>query len=64
MEKMKSIYCPRCKRKVMKVRVNSTMDMFAKCKKCKVRVSYCPTDGTVVVTKIPERNTSSGMMFY
>ena len=64
MEKYKKIYCPRCGRKVMKVRVNGTMEMFAKCKKCYRRVSYSPNFGEVVSTKIPERSTSSGMMFY
>ena len=48
----------------MKVRVNGTMEMFAKCKKCNRRVSYSPNFGEVVSTKIPERSTSSGMMFY
>ena len=64
MDGYKNIYCPRCGRKIMKVRTESTIDMQANCKKCNKRISYFPETESVIVTNIPERTTSSGMRFY
>ena len=63
MAEPKTIYCPRCKRKVSVWDGRSSINVIANCKKCKKKVVYCVDTGEVKIKNIPERTTSSGMMF-
>lgn len=64
MAKPKTIYCPRCKRKVSTWDGRSTMNVIANCKKCRMRVVYCVNTQKIEIKNIPPRNCSSGMTFY
>lgn len=62
--KPKSIYCPICKRKVGKWDGRSTVNVIvAGCKKCRKKIVYHVDTGQTKLSKIPPRNTSSGMTF-
>lgn len=63
MAEPKTIYCPRCKRKVNVWDGRSTINVTGNCRKCKKRVVYCVATGEVKIKNIPERKTSSGMIF-
>ena len=58
-----TIYCPMCKRKVMKHDGIGTLLIAKDCKKCKNRVIYNPRTRETNIRKISERTTSSGMNF-
>ena len=60
----KTIYCPKCGRKVGIYDGKSTVHKIAKCKKCDKLVVYNVDTGKTKVTKVPERNCSSGMIKY
>lgn len=60
----KTIYCPRCGRKVGTYDGKSTVHKTIKCKKCNKLVVYNVDTGKTKVTKLPERNCSSGMIKY
>lgn len=64
MAEPKTIYCPRCGRKVATYDGRSTINVIANCKKCKERVVYHVDTGETEIKPIPPRNTSSGMTFY
>ena len=63
MAEQKTIYCPRCGRKVGTWDGKSTMNPFFRCKKCKKQVVYHIDSGVSEIKKLPQRNTSSGMSF-
>lgn len=60
----KTIYCPRCGRKVAAYDGKSTIDKIADCKKCHKRVIYRVATGETELKDIPVRATSSGKTFY
>ena len=64
MEEQKTIYCPRCGRKVCIWDGRSTMNISVKCKKCNKLVVYDVENEKVEIKNIPQRTTSSGMIFY
>ena len=64
MAEPKTIYCPKCGRKVATWDGRSTMNISVKCKKCKKLVIYNVKNEKVEIKNIPQRTTSSGMIFY
>lgn len=64
MAEPKTIYCPKCGRKVATWDGRSTININVKCKKCRKRIIYYPAKDIVEMKDIPERETSSGMRFY
>lgn len=64
MEERKTIYCPRCGRKVMTCNGTEEINPVAKCKKCKKMVVYNVKRKTVALEELPGRTCSSGMRFY
>ena len=58
------IYCPRCGKQIFKSYDFIGSYLERKCEKCKKLVTYDADTGRIVMRKIPERNTSSGMRFY
>lgn len=63
-KKVKTIYCPKCGRKVGTYDGKSTIHKLLKCKKCNELVVYNVETGKTKLKKIPERNCSSGMIKY
>lgn len=59
----KTIYCPRCGRKVTTWDGRSTINIVSNCKKCRKRVVYHVDTEKTEIKDIPPRNTSSGMRF-
>ena len=64
MSEPKTIYCPKCGRKVATWDGRSTIDISARCKKCDKLVVYDVESGNAKIKAIPQRSTSSGMRFY
>ena len=64
MAEPKTIYCPKCGRKVATLDGRSTINVVAKCNKCKKLVVYNVKNEKVEIKNIPQRTTSSGMRFY
>ena len=64
MAEPKTIYCPRCGRKVTTWDGRSTMNISVKCKKCNKFVVYNVENEKTIIKEIPKRTTSSGMRFY
>jgi hypothetical protein len=64
MSEAKTIYCPRCERKVAVYDGRSTSNVVTHCKKCRMRVVYHIDTEKTEIKKIPHRNTSSGMTFW
>ena len=64
MAEPKTIYCPRCGRKVTTWDGRSTMNISAKCKKCNKLVVYDVENEKTEIKAIPQRVTSSGTRFY
>ena len=63
MTEPKTIYCPRCGRKVATWDGRSSMNISVNCKKCRKRVVSHVDTGTTELKKILQRTTSSGMTF-
>lgn len=63
MTEPKTIYCPRCGRKVATWDGRSSMNISVNCKKCRKRVVYHVDTETTELKKIVQRTTSSGMTF-
>ena len=63
MSEPKTIYCPRCGRKVAVWDGRSSMNVSVNCKKCRKRVVYYVDTRTTELKKIVQRTTSSGMTF-
>ena len=64
MEEPKTIYCPKCGRKVSAWDGRSANNISVKCKKCNKLVFYDVENEKVETKEIPQRATSSGMRFY
>ena len=64
MAKQKTIYCPKCGRKVATWDGWSTINILVKCNKCNKLVVYDVESEEVKIKAIPQRTTSSGMIFY
>ena len=64
MAEQKTIYCPKCGRKLGIWDGKSTMDIYFRCKKCKKLVVYNVENEKTIIKEIPKRTTSSGMRFY
>ena len=64
MAEPKTIYCPKCGRKVATWDGRSTINILVKCKKCNKLVVYDVESEEVKIKAIPQRTTSSGMRFY
>lgn len=60
----KTIYCPRCGRRVATYDGRSTINVVAKCKKCQKRIVYYVDTGETELKPILPRATGSGMTFY
>jgi endogenous inhibitor of DNA gyrase (YacG/DUF329 family) len=59
----KTIYCPRCGRKVATHDGRSTMNISVECRKCHKKVVFYPENGKTELKSLPIRSTSSGMTF-
>lgn len=64
MTKPKTIYCPKCCRRVAEWDGRSTIDVVARCDKCRKRIVYRIASKKTEVKDIPLRNTSSGVTFW
>ena len=64
MSEPKTIYCPKCERKVATWDGRSTNNISVKCKKCNKLVVYDVESEEVKIKAIPQRPTSGGMRFY
>lgn len=64
MAEPKTIYCPKCGRKVATWDGRSTINVIANCVNCVRRVVYHVDTGTTEIKDIPPRVSSSGMTFY
>lgn len=64
MAEPKTIYCPKCGRKVATWDGRSTINISVKCKKCKKLIVYNVENEKSKIKAIPQRTTSSGMRFY
>ena len=64
MAEPKTIYCPKCVRKVATWDGWSTNNISVKCKKCNKLVVYNVENKKAEIKEIPQRITSSGMRFY
>lgn len=63
MAEAKTIYCPRCKRRVAVYDGRSTINVIARCKKCQKRVVYFVETGKIEIKPVPPRATSSGVTY-
>ena len=64
MAEPKTIYCPRCGRKVTTWDGRSTNNISVTCKKCNKLVVYDVENEKSEIKTIPQRTTSGGMRFY
>ena len=64
MAEPKTIYCPKCGRKVATWDGRSTINISVRCKKCDKLVVYDVKNEKTIIKEIPKRTTSSGMIFY
>ena len=64
MAEPKTIYCPKCGRKVAKWDGRSTNNISVKCKKCNKLIVYDVENEKSEIKEIPQRSTSGGMRFY
>ena len=63
MARPKSIFCPRCNRRVAFYDGKTKVNVSADCRKCKKRVIYCIDRDEAILKDIPARKTSSGLTF-
>lgn len=61
--KQKTIYCPKCGRKVGTYDGRSTINKVCRCRKCDKRIVYHADTGETERKEIPPRETGSGMTF-
>lgn len=64
MAEPKTIYCPKCGRKVFVWDGKSTIHPMGRCKKCNKLVIFRTDTFKTEIKSVPERNTSTGMRFY
>lgn len=60
----KTIYCPKCKRKVFSYDGRGSINIRGKCKKCKRLVLYSIEADEVTMHDLPKRTCSSGVTIY
>lgn len=58
----RDIHCPKCWTKVATYDGRATMNVLARCTKCRKRVIFHVDTKTTTVEDFPQRNTSSGKM--
>ena len=63
-EKLKTIYCPKCGRRVATWDGRSTIDVIVNCRKCNKRVVFNVETQETIIKDVPIRATSSGKTFY
>lgn len=63
MKDPKTIYCPKCGRKVGIYDGKSSTNLISKCKHCRKQVIYDIKTGETKVKPLPQRTTSSGVTF-
>lgn len=61
---VKTIYCPRCGRKVAIYDGKGKVNVRARCHKCEKDVVYNPNTDETKMTRVLERNCSSGVTFW
>lgn len=64
MREPKTIYCPRCGRKIMSYDGKTHMNLSKKCNKCNKLVVYNTEKDEITLKKVPGRDQASGMRFY
>lgn len=64
MAESKTIYCPKCGRKITCYDGKQTINPMGKCRKCNKLVVYDIVADKVLIKKLPERTCSSGLTFY
>lgn len=64
MAECKTIYCPKCNRRVGKYDGRSTMNYIVRCRKCNKQIVYHVDTEETEIKEISQRNCSSGMTFY
>lgn len=64
MAEPKTIYCPKCGRKVATWDGRSTINIVKKCNKCNKLVIFNIEKQKTEIKEIPPRTSSSGMRFY
>ena len=64
MSEPKTIYCPKCGRKVATWDGRSANNISVKCKNCNKLVVYDVENEKSEIKAIPQRSTSGGMRFY
>lgn len=64
MSEPKTIYCPKCGRKVVTWDGRSMNNISVKCNKCNKLVVYDVENEKSEIKAIPQRSTSGGMRFY
>lgn len=60
----KTIYCPKCNRRVAEYDGRSSSNVIVNCKNCKKRIVYHVDNGETEIKPIPPRESASGMVFY
>lgn len=63
MSEPKTIYCPRCGRKVATYDGKSSMNLITRCKHCRKQVIYDIKTEETRIKPLPPRTTSSGVTF-
>lgn len=61
--KPKTIYCPKCGRKVATWDGRSSSNITVKCRKCNKMVVFRPKTMETELKPLPQRNTASGVTF-
>lgn len=64
MAEPKTIYCPKCGRKVATWDGKSKINIVVNCRNCYKRIVYNVDSGETAIKNIDKRNTSSGMTIY
>ena len=64
MTEPKTIYCPKCGRRVLSWDGKAKTDISVNCKKCKKRIVFHTSNQVTDIKDIPAREQSSGKRFY
>ena len=64
METRKTIYCPKCNRRVAEYDGKASNNVVVNCKKCSKRIVYYFETGETIAKPIPIREQGSGKRFY
>ena len=60
----REIFCPKCKNKVATYDGKATVNIIARCRKCRKRIIYNVETRETLRVDIPQNLTSSGKMFF